>query len=347
MNTIRRALPCGALALALIFTACHQKKSGTGAAPAQTIPQVTDYSYIVSVFRSNVSWSPDNEQWRPVAQGQVIGRGAYVETGLASAATLAGSLGDIVMMGERAKARLLVEELEKHTGASLAVRGVTLLKGVARFAVAKHQGGFVVETPSAFVRVKGTEFAVAYDEKNGTTDVVVREGEVDVQDKNVTQKSYPVDKGHALTGVGTPAPVQRVMTSADSAVFNGMEAAAGAGLEPVRSSENPAARAAEARQRLEKTMSAAGSSRKTDSARTASQAVLENERAAAQAKILSAGLTVGVVSQLPSADVPAGEVVSQTPKAGDEVDAGSSVDIVISVGSSSPTPTPSDSVFPM
>jgi beta-lactam-binding protein with PASTA domain len=70
-------------------------------------------------------------------------------------------------------------------------------------------------------------------------------------------------------------------------------------------------------------------------------------QAAAQAKVLSAGLTVGVVSQLPSTTVPAGEVVSQTPKAGDEVDAGSSVDIVISIGSSSPTPTPSGSVFPM
>ncbi|MGO8685510.1 MAG: Stk1 family PASTA domain-containing Ser/Thr kinase [Thermoleophilia bacterium] len=70
-------------------------------------------------------------------------------------------------------------------------------------------------------------------------------------------------------------------------------------------------------------------------------------QAAAQAALTSAGFTVGTVSQLSSATVPAGQVISQNPKADVKADKGSSVDFVVSTGSPppslSPSPTPSSS----
>jgi serine/threonine-protein kinase len=70
-------------------------------------------------------------------------------------------------------------------------------------------------------------------------------------------------------------------------------------------------------------------------------------QAAAQAALTAAGFTVGTVSQLSSATVPAGQVISQNPKAGVKAAKGSSVDFVVSTGSPapslSPSPTPSSS----
>jgi serine/threonine-protein kinase len=70
-------------------------------------------------------------------------------------------------------------------------------------------------------------------------------------------------------------------------------------------------------------------------------------QAAAQAALTAAGFTVGTVSQLSSATVPAGQVISQNPKAGVKAARGSSVDFVVSTGSPapslSPSPTPSSS----
>ncbi len=55
-------------------------------------------------------------------------------------------------------------------------------------------------------------------------------------------------------------------------------------------------------------------------------------QAAAEAAIVTAGLTVGTVSTASSDTVPAGSVISQTPTAGTEVAAGAAVDLVVSSG---------------
>jgi len=55
-------------------------------------------------------------------------------------------------------------------------------------------------------------------------------------------------------------------------------------------------------------------------------------RAAAEAALTGAGLTLGVVTESYSATVPAGDVMSQTPVAGTEVFPGAAVDIEVSLG---------------
>ena len=59
-------------------------------------------------------------------------------------------------------------------------------------------------------------------------------------------------------------------------------------------------------------------------------------QAGASAAIAQAGLTQGLISSLPSALVPAGRVISQSPAAGSQVAAGSAVSFVVSAGISVP-----------
>ncbi len=66
-------------------------------------------------------------------------------------------------------------------------------------------------------------------------------------------------------------------------------------------------------------------------------------QADAEAALSGAGLKLGTVSQNTSTTVPAGSVISQDPAAGQKVDKGSLVSIVVSTGSPSPTATPSPS----
>ncbi len=60
--------------------------------------------------------------------------------------------------------------------------------------------------------------------------------------------------------------------------------------------------------------------------------VVGKTEAEARSLITSAGLTVGTVTQEYSDSIPAGKVISQTPSAGTQVNAGSAVNIVVSKG---------------
>jgi serine/threonine-protein kinase len=64
--------------------------------------------------------------------------------------------------------------------------------------------------------------------------------------------------------------------------------------------------------------------------------VVGDEQSAAEAEIEAAGLTVDTVTNQASADVPAGNVISQNPEAGTSVAPGSRVDLVVSAGSDPP-----------
>ncbi|MGB7567108.1 MAG: FecR family protein [Chitinivibrionales bacterium] len=244
--------------------------------------KVVDYSYIVSTFKRNVNWSSNDETWQPVTTGLGIAKGSFVETGEVSAAGLNGTLGDIVMLGEKAKVQLLIEKLEKQAdGSSLALRGVSLLKGMARFTVTKGIGSFVVETPSARVKVKGTDFVVTIDEKFGGTDVSVREGLVDVEDKKKTRKTFSLSKGQTLLGAGTAKPMQRAMTTKENDVFKTLQLSeSNQGAMPSETKETPE----EIKQRLNN-QSKGISGKETQMEHTKSQAALENERAVSQHKI--------------------------------------------------------------
>ena len=61
--------------------------------------------------------------------------------------------------------------------------------------------------------------------------------------------------------------------------------------------------------------------------------VVGTAQAAAEAAITAATLTVGTVTTEYSATVPAGDVISQNPAGGASVAPGTSVDLVVSLGS--------------
>ena len=204
----------------------QQKSEQTQQSVSSTMPDVKvaandSYSYRVSVFRRNASWSKDDLNYASVSNGLVIDKGAWTETGELSSMTLQGTLGDVVMMGERAKVRLLVDELlDKSSGKTLVMRGLQLARGVARFSIHKDPAGFMVQTPSAIVKVKGTQFVVSCDEKTGKTDVLVQEGVVEVQDKNHPENVVILTAGESIAAVGgESAPVKKRMAKADYTVF--------------------------------------------------------------------------------------------------------------------------------
>lgn len=281
MYRFLKNLICFGIALCLLLFACEKKKQEINKVAVSGSIKTIDYSYTVSAFKRNVSWSANDETWQPVTAGLGIAKGGFVETGEASAATLNGTLGDIVMLGERAKVELLIEKLEKQAdGSSLVMRGVSLIKGTVRFTIAKGIGAFIVQTPSARVRVKGTDFIVSYDEKSGSTDVRVREGAVDVDDKKESRKTYSLSKGQTLVGAGTALPVQRDMTPKEKAVFEDF-VSSGQSVQTTTPKETPEA----IRSRLN-TESNAVSGKETNTGQANNtQAALDNERTSSQHKI--------------------------------------------------------------
>jgi len=148
-----------------------------------------------------------------------ISSGSWVETGSKSFAVLNGDIGDVVMLGERAKVCLSLHSLLNHTGNPIQ-RGVRLLKGIAHFNVKKGDSTFLVETPSAIITVKGTSFLVSYSEDENSTDVQVENGEVEVveiKDANeanrITLSAYEVG-----SGFGTQSINKRNFDKQDSAI---------------------------------------------------------------------------------------------------------------------------------
>ena len=69
--------------------------------------------------------------------------------------------------------------------------------------------------------------------------------------------------------------------------------------------------------------------------------------AAAAAKLNGDGLIVGTSTSQASDTVPIGEVISETPAAGTQVDKGSSVNLIVSSGPTSTSPSPSASPIPV
>jgi len=172
------------------------------------------YSYKVVSFEKNVNWSPDENSWAPVSMNMILAKESFVETGESSLLMLEGTLGDRVMLGERSKARLTIEDLSQYAGGGTGdIRGLRIMKGIAFFNIKSLLGGFLVETPTAIVKVKGTSFSVRFNEKKGTTDVDVFEGEVviDVKRKGkgagskvpemAETKSVTLTRGETVNGI--------------------------------------------------------------------------------------------------------------------------------------------------
>ena len=160
---------------------------------------VENVTYTPSHVNGNVAWSENDSKWNPLSTDMNLEQGTFVETGKHSDTRLVGSIGDVVIISERAKIQLITSELLKRKrSASLAVRGIQMLYGMAKFEVKKNIGQFTVETPSVKVNVKGTTFTVKVDSSTGKTVVAVIEGAVDVIPFNDTSEVYQLSPGDVL-----------------------------------------------------------------------------------------------------------------------------------------------------
>jgi hypothetical protein len=190
-------------AFALFCSKNEVNKETKVPAPEPTRKTETMGIMYTAVFsRGNVSWSPDDNAWNKLEQNMKLNQGCFVETGRKSCATLNGNIGDVIMMDEQVKIRLTLEELmQQGKKSSLAMRGIQLLQGLAKFDVQKGNGKFIVETPSARINVKGTIFTVNVD-STGKTDVVVIEGSVSVIPLNDTTNIFDLKLGEVLRNAG-------------------------------------------------------------------------------------------------------------------------------------------------
>jgi hypothetical protein len=180
-----------------------------------------DYSYTIDNVHNNVSWSSDDSIWMPCTRGMTIQAGWYIESGKHSCAILKGIRGDIVILGERSKIKLVLEELSRYSHEKTGARGFTLLNGLVTLTVNKIGSRFIVETPTAIAQVKGTQFTVQFDEQTNVSDVSVLKGQV-----LVTNKKHPesepvlVSGGEKSEQIGIEGTLtKRMMTKVENESF--------------------------------------------------------------------------------------------------------------------------------
>jgi hypothetical protein len=202
----------------LLVCHCTDQSKRTEQQTSSTTEQQQDTKNSIAIYtaafiKGNVSWSADDNQWNRLDMQMSVSQGNYVETGKKSGATLQGSIGDIVQMGEQAKVQLSTEELQKQgERISLAMRAVRLFHGKAKFSVEKGKGTFTVETPSVRVQVKGTTFTVNVD-STGNTDVAVIEGAVNVISLKDTSNVKELKPGYVLRGSGDNPTIETLITN--------------------------------------------------------------------------------------------------------------------------------------
>jgi hypothetical protein len=196
--------------LALLISSCSKKEKVSEVKKDSVSPivQATDpsltYDYTARSVRNNVTWSDNDSIWNILEKGFTLKAGSIVETGTRSLANLDGSLGDMVVIGEKSKVRLTIEELAQYIHPDGNVfRGMEILKGRVSFSIKKLAGGFWVKTPSAMVKVKGTTFVVEYSPVSKVTNVKVLEGKVVVEDMQANKlSSDTINSGEKLQNIG-------------------------------------------------------------------------------------------------------------------------------------------------
>ena len=160
---------------------------------------------------------PEGEQtWHPAAVGERIEPGDRIRTGPASAALLRFFNGSTTNIGAETEISLVQMNSRRMGGHEVVVLHQWIGESYHRVQPLPDSASeFKVETPAAITRVRGTVFAVIVEE-DGTTDVVVVEGKVDViaqerivqvlagQGTTVQPKHPPVPA--RPTAVATPTP---------------------------------------------------------------------------------------------------------------------------------------------
>jgi hypothetical protein len=136
----------------------------------------------VVLVRNVVRGTPPGGSAKALAIGNGVGLGLRVETGDDSAAKMTFEPQGALTLGSRAKVTIERNLVDQVTGRSESA--LSVLAGQIRLALGKlFRGEVSVDTPTAVVGVKGTDFRVEVDEPTGTTIVTVTEGEVSVRSK--------------------------------------------------------------------------------------------------------------------------------------------------------------------
>ena len=148
-----------------------------------------------------------SDTWRPASPGERVEAGSRVRTGPLSAATLAFFDGSTT--GLEAEAEVTIVQMSSRRGQDR----VILLRqtlGQTRSRVQRmpdRASRFEIETPTAVVAVRGTEFTTAV-EADGTTRVAVIEGlvEVTAQERTVAVRAGQRTTAHPGRPPSTPTP---------------------------------------------------------------------------------------------------------------------------------------------
>ncbi|HSF38384.1 MAG TPA: FecR family protein [Thermoanaerobaculia bacterium] len=136
----------------------------------------------VVLVRNDVRGTPPGGAVRPLAVGNAIALGLRVETGADSGTRMTFDPQGALTVGARTKLTIDRATVDRATGRSDSA--LSVVGGTIRLALSKLFSGEVsVDTPTAVVGVKGTDFSVAVDEPTGATTVAVREGTVTVTSK--------------------------------------------------------------------------------------------------------------------------------------------------------------------
>ncbi len=164
--------------------------------------------------------------WRPALVGATLFQGDHLRTNAAAAAQVL--FRDDSLVGLAAASHLAIERYAVGGGSNGSRSLLHLLDGKLRALVSAARGRarFEVETPTAVVRIKSTEFIVMYNAKEAFTEVVSLERAVEVQGTlGLMGPGVEVGAGQ-MTRVqqgGFPSPPRAVAREALAGYLQGME----------------------------------------------------------------------------------------------------------------------------
>ncbi len=151
----------------------------------------------------------DSNIWQEASAGQVLKPGDRIRTGPSSLATLVFFDGSVTFMWEDTRVTLVQLSSRQDGRGRMIILNQWLGRTYSQVQRLPDQASsFQVESPAAMMMVRGTQFVVAV-EGDGTTNVSVLEGKVDVTAQQMTV-SLLAGQGTVIRPEQPPGPVQLV-----------------------------------------------------------------------------------------------------------------------------------------
>lgn len=144
----------------------------------------------------DIEISKDNgKTWQPAKVGTPVGGNDMVKTGFQSKIALRFETGEVVVLEELTEVRMRIFDLGSINHVELWLKAGGVMSQVNRHAAVRTE--FTVKSPTATTSVRGTVFYVGYT-ANGETNVIVKEGQVQVKNENTGEEKY-VEAGTKTT----------------------------------------------------------------------------------------------------------------------------------------------------